>query len=265
MKLVMDEKLKHRLIGLAVIISLGAIFAPAMMRKSSQKLEGNFSTSIKLPSKPVAPDVTATDEKEMFKTIKVARVEIPGVPAEKQLPQLVHAEPIKKEIKTAENTIEASRLEAIPKETVQLAVNEAAKSAVKKEIILANQDIKPKQVVALKQHVVPSVVKIARKPQVIKHVQAKKVALQAKKQLIKKEIFAVQLASFSQVANAQALVKQLQSKGYKANYSKFSSKNGPMYKVQVGHSSSKNDVLKVKNQLASSMRLNGFIVNTGVS
>ena len=70
MKLVMDEKLKHRLIGLAVIISLGAIFAPAMMKKSSQRLESNFSVNVKLPPKPLAPDVVMTDEKEMFKTIK---------------------------------------------------------------------------------------------------------------------------------------------------------------------------------------------------
>lgn len=32
MTLVIDERIKHRLIGLAVIISLGAIFAPAIMK-----------------------------------------------------------------------------------------------------------------------------------------------------------------------------------------------------------------------------------------
>ena len=79
MKLVMDEKLKHRLIGLAVIISLGAIFAPAIMKKSSQNLESNYSVNIKLPPKPLVPDVVSSNEKEVFQTIKVAKVKIPSV------------------------------------------------------------------------------------------------------------------------------------------------------------------------------------------
>lgn len=32
MKLVIDEKLKHHLVGVAVVLSLGAIFLPAMMK-----------------------------------------------------------------------------------------------------------------------------------------------------------------------------------------------------------------------------------------
>lgn len=83
MKLIMDEKVKHRLIGLAVIISLGAIFAPALIKKSSQSPESNFSVNVKLPPKPLPPDVVITDEKEVFKTIKVAKTEIPPIPVEK--------------------------------------------------------------------------------------------------------------------------------------------------------------------------------------
>lgn len=77
MKLVIDEKLKHRLVGVAVVLSLGAIFLPAMMKKSSQRLENNFSVKVQLPPKPTTPDVAITDEKEMFKTIKIAKIEIP--------------------------------------------------------------------------------------------------------------------------------------------------------------------------------------------
>lgn len=39
MKLIMDEKVKHRLIGLAVIISLGAIFAPALIKNQAKALK----------------------------------------------------------------------------------------------------------------------------------------------------------------------------------------------------------------------------------
>ena len=36
MKLVIDEKVKHRLVGLAVILSMGIIIAPAVLKKSQQ-------------------------------------------------------------------------------------------------------------------------------------------------------------------------------------------------------------------------------------
>lgn len=271
MKLVMDEKFKHRLIGLAVIISLGAIFAPAIMRKSSQKLEGNLSTSIQLPPKPVTPDVAATEEKEMFKTIKVARVNIQDVPAEKQLPQLVHAEPISTEVKLIEQTDGSSAIASIPKESIQLVVSDAAKTAIKKETVLAVNK-KPKQVAAVKEKVVPKAIHVAKNTRPVQQTHAKKQVIAVKKTvsivrrpLAKKEVYAVQLASFAKVSNAQALVQRLRSKGYKATYSRVASKSGPVYKVQVGHSPSKRDVLKIKERLASSMQLNGFIVNTGVS
>lgn len=83
MKLVIDEKLKHRLVGVAVVLSLGAIFLPAMMKKSSQRLENHFSVKVQLPPKPTTPNVAITNEKEMFETIKVAKVEIPSAPGQK--------------------------------------------------------------------------------------------------------------------------------------------------------------------------------------
>jgi DedD protein len=81
----------------------------------------------------------------------------------------------------------------------------------------------------------------------------------------KKGLYAVQLASFSKLANAQALVTKLQRKGYKANYVKTVARNGTIYKVYAGHSPVKSDVVKLKTQLASAMQMNGFVVNTGVS
>ena len=34
MKLVLDERIKHRLVGIAVILSIGIIFTPALFKKS---------------------------------------------------------------------------------------------------------------------------------------------------------------------------------------------------------------------------------------
>lgn len=255
MKLVMDEKLKHRLIGLAVIVSLGAIFAPAVMRKSSQHLENNFSVNIKLPPKPLAPNVAATDEKDLFKTIKVARVRIPAVPAQTHENDIAKAEPISSKPLLDNTESQLAKIEVGNKVALsKLAVlNEAANRSAKKAVVLAANVSKAKVVARAAINKVPvKAVKVAKIQPKVKSVSAK-------------NLYAVQLASFSQLSNAQSLVTRLQSKGYKASYVKIASNNGAIYKVYAGHSASKNEVLRVKSQLASAMQLNGFVVNTGVS
>ncbi|RUR09591.1 SPOR domain-containing protein [Legionella sp. km772] len=272
MKLVIDEKLKHRLIGVAVIISLGAIFAPAMMKKSNQNIENNYSVRVKLPSKPAEPNVAIADEKEVFKTIKIAKVEIPPVSAESQLPELAKAEVIHSDVETAHESasLEQPRDDS-SLESVQLALNRAAQNTVKHAsqvastantkvvskptVVAANKTVKQVKkptVVAVKARAKPQPVKVANRTI-------------AKKPMTRSDVYAVQLASFSRLSNAQALVSRLRTKGYKANFIKVASKQGVSYKVFAGHSPRKDDVIRLKSQLASAMQLNGFVVNTGVS
>lgn len=212
MKLVMDEKLKHRLIGLAVVISLGAIFAPAMLLKSNKNLD-KLSVHIALPPKPAAPDVVVTDEKELFKTVKVARVDIPAIPTEQELP-------------LAQND-SVAELPPVEPEIVKIAANSKTKALKPKN----NTYAKPKH------KTLP--LKTTRAP-----------ASQA---------YTVQLASFSKLTNAQLLVNQIQKKGYKAQLAKINTKQGLIYKVSVGRSANKAEVLHLKQQLASLTKLNGFI------
>lgn len=258
MKLVMDEKLKHRLIGLAVIISLGAIFAPAVMKKSSQNMENNLSVNVKLPAKPLPPDVVMTDEKELFRTIKVAKVDIAPVSGESQLQELAKAEPIKSDLIASEQAIAVAHEDAVVKAApVQIALNQAAKTTAKRVIaVAAAKPRKSAPVVASKQKPVLKAAKTIAKAQIKPAVRPA---------AVKKDIYAVQLASFSQISNAQALVTRLRGKGYKANYTKAPSRQGSVYKVYVGHSPSRTDVVRLKTQLASAMQLDGFVVNTGVS
>ncbi|MFI4918271.1 MAG: SPOR domain-containing protein [Legionellales bacterium] len=222
MKLVIDERLKHRLIGLAVIISLGVIFAPAVMRKSNQHLEGTFSMNIKLPPKPALPEITAVDKTELFKTIKIATVDIPDVSAKKQVSALIKAERI----------------------TPKLAV--AAPGSKSKPVLLALNHSAKKTTVAVKK----SIPKPTSRKALVK---------------VTTNHFVVQLASFNQISKAQTLINQLRDKGFKGSIVKTAAPEGTIYKVHVGHSQNKQDVDKLKIQLASTMRLNGFIVNTGVS
>jgi DedD protein len=242
---------------------LAAIFAPALIKKSNQGPEGNFSVNVKLPPKPLPPDVVVTDEQEVFKTIKVSKVEIPSEVPHDELPRLVSAEPISTAPVRASST-KALAEERNIKKTVfsssssTLAINAAAKSKAKQTVaIAAKQPVTPKHVVAKVDKPKP-VAKVSR-------VASKSTLKPANKALAKKDVYALQLASFSQVANAQSLVNRLRSRGYKASLIRTTSRTGPMYKVFVGHSPDRNQVLKLKTQLSQAMQLNGFIVNTGVS
>jgi DedD protein len=241
MKLIMDEKLKHRIVGISVILSLGAIFLPAMMKKSSQRMESNLSVKVQLPPKPTAPKVAVTDEEHLFKTIKVAKAQILHSPQE-------HSNVTQKDSgvpKANQATLEEtkSKLTEKPRELALLneAVQDAAKNSINTELAKASSQT---AIAIAKTNVV---LPLASKPE------------------LNKSIYAVQLASFTQLTNAQALVKKLEEKGYKAGYTRVVGKKAAIYKVFTGYSSDKEEVIKLKTQLAGTMQLNGFVVKTGVS
>lgn len=259
MKLVIDEKLKHRLVGMAVVLSLGAIFLPSMMKKSSQRFENNFSVNVKLPPKPTAPNVVMSDEKEMFETIKVAKVEIPPVLDQKGSD--LDKEDFIQSVQAVDDAgIRVAKSEPTPNREVakpiELALNNGAKIAAEKQINeVAKKPVKLVKPVKVQTQMATK--KVVSAPVIAKANENRSVS--------QKNIYAVQLASFAKFSNAQALVSRLKSQGYKANYLKTNGTRGVIYKVYVGHSPVKSDVIKVQTQLASVMQLNGLVVNTGVS
>ena len=93
MKFVLDERVKHRLMGLVVIIAIAIIFLPAVMKKSNQRFEENVRVSVNLPAKPPLPKVAVSEEKKLFQEVKVAHVDLRSV--EPVAPnQQVKAEPL---------------------------------------------------------------------------------------------------------------------------------------------------------------------------
>ena len=227
MKFVMDERVKHRLTGVVVILSIAAIFLPAVMKKSNQRLEENISFSVRLPAKPLLPDVAVTDEKAVFQSVKVARVDIPSA-AEVKPVQIAKAEPI--------------RIKSIVPAAPIIAAN-------KKQPALENTKVALKAASTVQSIVVPAPKKLA------------KAAVVA----AKKELYAVQLASFAQRNNAMTLVARLRSKGFIATYNKSNGKQGAYYKVIVGQLDQRHEAVNLQKKLAASMQLKGFIIKTGVS
>jgi DedD protein len=242
MKLIMDEKLKHRLIGLAVIISIAAIFAPAVLRKSSQNFE-TISVRIAVPPKPAAPEVVVSHKNDLFKTIKIAKVTLAQDSIENPLPQPVNADHLSSSSHESETL---SKAEPEPEiESVKITATPAKKPTLAASISPLPPKVKPKLLVkAIKA---PKTTQVHRAP------------------VVKKDTYAVQLATFSKLANAQSLVNKLHGKGYKANLIKIASRQGTIYKVSVGNSPNKDQLIHLRKQLAHAVQLNGFIVNTGVS
>ncbi|QDP72786.1 SPOR domain-containing protein [Legionella israelensis] len=233
MKIEMDEKIKHRLIGLAVIISIAAIFAPAIIKKSSQRPDRNVTMNVKLPPKPLYPNVVIKSEKELFQKTKVAHVELAPVPEESQLPQLTKADVIEKNV-----SIERAST------PVELA----------------------KKTSAIQNASIPVSKKVVESPDLKNKALAQKNNVSSPKKREAKGEYTVQLASFSKLSNAEHLLKHLESKGYLAKILRVKRKTGGFYfKVHVVGAGDKHEAEKLKQKLASTFQLNGFVIHTGVS
>lgn len=236
MKLMLDERVKHRLIGFAVIISLAAIFAPAIMKKSNQRFDKEIGMRVELPPKPELPKVAVADQKQLFKTVKIAHVQLPQATSAQESSQLAaieHKIPLEAIAKEVDNNFLAP-IPAVKKAEVAQSESETKAKTVDKTSLLSK-----------KPAVIASKV-IERKPILL---------------ALNQEIYSVQLASFARRENAQVLVNRLRAKGYTGKIVKISGKNGDQFKVYVGRSNKKEQALKLKNQLAAAMRLSGFVVS----
>lgn len=114
----LDERLKHRLIGMIVILSLMIIFLPPMMKQSTHHFDE--LTSYRLPKKPSMPKISVLNKKEMFKKVKIAAVSIPRpakVKTHISRAQYLSHEPIQ----TAHKNTESKILQSDEVFTIQLA------------------------------------------------------------------------------------------------------------------------------------------------
>lgn len=260
MKLVMDERLKHRLVGLAVVISLAAIFVPAIVKKSTQRFDGKHVTTVKLPTKPAMPKIAMPEEQAMFKRVKVAHVEIPAF--EQKAPVVI----AKAQSLSDTNEVKPSVIVAANEHVTPAVIThaETAKDAVKVAPKYTGSVNKESEVVSAKLSKAltkNSVASVTSTKQKVARVVTKSRVLK-----LPKNTYSVQLAYFSKQSNAVSLINKLKGNGYKAYYVKINSKKGQVYKVLVGNTNEKQQAMDLQKQLASSMQLKGFVVpSTGIS
>ena len=270
MKVVIEEKVKHRLVGIAVILSVGVVFAPAVLKKSQRRFEDTVSVSVKLPPKPIAPQVSVRTPNTVFQTVKVARADAPTVnAAAKPVLTISKAEPLSPATSSVKHTLpvalqlDTRRETASPSnakglntthsvQTAQLETHRkgSADSAVVSDLAVSELPaIKSKSSVSQ-----PSVPSVSQKPSAMKPLSASKTT------------YGVQLATFAVQSNAIALVNKLKTKGYPASFDKIEGKNGQTYyKVIVGHASERQQAQRLQKQLSQAVQINGFVVSIGVS
>ncbi len=237
MKLITDERVKHRLIGLAVILSIVAIFTPAIMKKSSQRFDDNLNISVELPPKPTSPKIVMLEKKALFETVKVAQVEIPPVPKIQPMPVLAKAELLH----PVDNTV---ILPAIP------LIANPIKLSSQNPVTPVNTQVEVKKKVMTPPPPLESALPRSRYP----------VAVEAPK-----NGYVVQLGTFSQLSNAKILVKKLHDKGYKGTYNKVIIRDKIFYKVIVGQGHHKEQAQILQRKLANSIQIMGMVVPTKVS
>lgn len=222
MKWVMEEKVKHRVVGIAVILSIAAIFTPAVMKKSNQRFEKNVSIAVKLPAQPMLPKVAIPQKKVIFEQVKVAQVRIPAVDKEnfKPLATLARAESLSK-LTAPPVTVAKTLIPAIPIPVKTVNIKQIPPAAVKKPVARL------------------SINKTAQHSG-----------------------YAVQLATFSKQNNALLLVDRLKKKGYPASFSKINLGKNIVYKVTVGQVNERQQARNLQQKLASVVQIKGFIIPT---
>lgn len=233
MNLKMDEKRKHQVIGFTVIIALAAIFLPAYLKQSAHGIDKKITMAINLPEKPTKPRIEEPGKKDVFKPVQVAHVDL--------------TKEIEPAVKHKKTEITASSISS--HRTTQLAAKIKPLNTINQ--VTSN---KTKALITAKS---------SAKHQNNSSTSAKPILQQVNR--TEKTQYAVQLASFTVEKNASALVTKLRKKGFKANYDKFNNKKGSYYRVIVGELQQKQEAQQLKKQLTKSVKLDGFVIKTGVS
>jgi DedD protein len=279
MKLTMDERVKHRMVGLAVILSVVAIFLPAILKRTNQPFDNMSRVSVRLPTKPAMPEVQMVEEARLFKTIKVAHVQVQRVPTQAQV--AVVSKPVSLAKKESSPRIEVAQVN-LPKAHSEGNTGHKMQNATKHvEASKASLSHSRRIETALRASVLPPAPQITKRNDVaakltvrhapqpasvhqLAHLSSAPAAIEKSLLTKNRNAFAVQVANFSSLENATTLTSKLKAKGFKAHYTRIHSSRGVNYKVLVGHSIKRDDVVRIQQALASQLQLKGFVVDAEV-
>lgn len=244
MKFSMGETMKHRVIGITVIISIAAIFVPAILKKNSQRID-DHEISIYLPPKPPQIAMDRVDEEQEFKSVKVAHIELPTVDSQRSdeaykqalsigKPEILHSNQpavvIEDKPSVTPNSADkppAIASQSLPKASKKIRDSQKHKTVKPKSSFTVLHDAKPSS----------KTIKTTARPH-----------------------YVVQLGAFSQEKNAEKLLILLKNKGIDGKQSTIHKKSGAIYKITAGNSTSKVRMQKLQNVILSQLNVKGIVV-----
>lgn len=224
----MDNVLKKRLVGTAVIVALAVIFLP-MMLEGPGKATKEVTMQISIPDRP--------------------SYDIPNRLADAESVNEPEPEPDVKDL-TKESL--ASKVTESAAKSVDAAVEAPEKAAVVAQIPVVSDKV-PQAVKKIVE--VPA----AAKPELKKKPEEKSAASQISTET-RSAGFAIQVGSFSKKDNAQALKTRLVAAGYPAFVDASKIKGSDIYRVKVGPKPSRKLANQIRIELIDEEKLEGIIV-----
>ena len=244
----MDQLVKERMVGAAVLVLAAVIFIPMILAGSSQERAGNGdATSLQAGQTRSSTSTSATTAGESRFSSRI--VPLGESPSARSVEQENAIEKARKRVSENEAKTPIAAQAAKPMQSPPVAASRVAPPVTKKAA-----GRKP----ATKK---PATKKAATKKATTKKATAKKPA--ASKVIATpagKGAWVVQLGSFSSARNAHALRERLKSKGHKAFVRSSVQGAEAVTRVYVGPDASRDGAQKLVARLLAETRLKGIVV-----
>jgi DedD protein len=242
----MEQYLKERLFGAAILIALGVIFLPILFEEkitsSTEKKE-----SMPMSNWAFSEDLTEEIQPEVSKNSADFTTVFEQLRQEEIKQNLAQEKIAVAALKTGSDAIIKESPKEISKETIKEVIKEEIKAPVLAAAIAVpvHAETKIAPVVALSQTaaVVPTPVTVA-----------------SEVSPTNKQVWSIQLGSFSNSANAEQLVKTLKKSGFKAYAEQSTGRQGAYMKVLVGPEFDEKNATSMVSTLEKRFKLKGMLV-----
>jgi DedD protein len=249
----MDQELKQRLIGAAVITALATIFIPMLFDDPIDE-SGKTVSELKMPTLPSkAQDVEIMPLPEKVEDVGT-------LPAEQQ--------PAAAVLNSEEDEgYDEAAMEAPQPKNLQITAKETAVTPPAAKWEEEEEDVDVPAVEPVAQQPIPAPAKPIAKPATIKAESVTKTTKPVVTEPVKKPATTAENAetrlylnagSFSQKSNAVSLHDNLKQKGFAVSIKEIASEKGTVYKVRVGPMMNKATAQSVKSKL-SKINVNSFV------
>gem|GEM_PF-5927486 len=266
--MIIDERMKYRIVGLIVIMTFFLIFLPLLVKKNTLKDETSENSSLASSDTVISEDSKASKKPAVivFKAPETAEVSLDE-------PSSSESQPLAGTTDILAQKMSAQEAREEPKEVIQnsSAVDEADNEKKSKEAEILpklkkaeTKVVKPSQPASVSAKHKPAAVLPSRKTVPAK---AKKVSQPAvsKKTLpvktstnVPMQTYCIQVGAFSNAKNAQALVSSLRAKGYPAEITRAG-----LSKVRVCKKQAYAQALALRGQLEKLLQTKAMMQTIG--